>query len=452
MNQEEFFVLPVGDDRYYLYAPLRRGIAVVNGAAAAAVSSYLQGEQLSAAQQGIIDQLGGHGLLGADPPAPPVFPEECTFAPYEVTLFLTTRCNLRCTYCYAEAGKRQAELSWDAARAAIDLVLENAALAGREDFMVGFHGGGEPTLCWEMIQRCTDYAHQQATARGLQARVHAATNGLLNAEQRAYIAEHFSGLNISLDGPAEIQDRQRPRAGGGGSFDAVMESLRDFDRRGFRVSVRATVTEQSVHRMLELVQFFATELPHLERLHLEPAWYCGRCRTSGEQPPAQHDFADQFERAAARARELDLPLIYSGARVDALTSKFCAAPGDGFSITPDGAVTSCYEILDADDPRAPLFHYGRFDPERGVYQLDEQRQARLRRLSVEHLPHCQDCFCRWHCAGDCLAKSLQTAAPESHNGSARCEINRRLTMAELHRMVRRTEQAQQGQQGAEDAR
>jgi uncharacterized protein len=439
---EEIFVLEGrGEDRYTLYAPLRRAAALVNGSAAHAVRRFLTDgvEELDPDGLQVVELLRGQGLLRGEAPEPPTSPGDYLFRPYEVTLFPTTRCNLRCIYCYADAGMDAGKLSWEAAQAAIDFVADNAATTGRDDFVVGFHGGGEPTLCWDLIERSVEHAEQRAEALGLTARIHAASNGVLSAARRRFIADHFTGMNISLDGPRDIQDRQRPLADGVGSFDAVMETVRHFEELGFAYGVRATVTAHSAPRLGEIVRFFRTSCPSLDQLHVEPVWFCGRCRTSGERPPEDEAFIAHFLDAWEEGERLGLRLFYSGARLDTLTNKFCAAPGDGFSITPEGMVSSCFEVTASDDPRARVFHYGRFDAEAGRYLIDQDRIERLRRLTVEHLPFCRDCFCRWHCAGDCLAKALPRGDPETHQGSSRCTLNRALTLAELQRILERAE-------------
>jgi uncharacterized protein len=168
---------------------------------------------------------------------------------------------------------------------------------------------------------------------------------------------------------------------------------------------------------------------------LEPAWLCGRCHATGERPPSDRDFIEQFLAASQRAGELGVLLHYSGARLDVLTSKFCAAPGDGFSVLPEGAATSCFEVTELDDPRAELFHYGRYDEVEKRFVFDRKKIETLRKYSVDNIPYCRDCFCRWHCAGDCLAKVLEKSGLKGHQGSIRCELNRALTMRYLDDLV-----------------
>jgi uncharacterized protein len=433
---EEVFSIPRSGDRHFLYAPLRHCVADVNADAVNAVARYLDKgiASLSETEKAVVGSLEKAGFFAGPAPRPPIFPKDYVFRPHEVTLFLTSRCNLRCRYCYADAGHKAVDMPWETAKAAIDLVSRNAGLLGQRAFRVGFHGGGEPTVAWRMMTRCVEYALERADAMGLEAEICAATNGLIGESQREYISRHFKSVNVSLDGPADIQDRNRPKAGGGGSYPEVSETLRHFSESGLHFGVRSTITAESVERLREIVETLHAEFD-LAYLHLEPVWECGRCLTSGERPPDDGSFVRNFLEAARRGRELGIDVTYSGARLDMLTSKFCAAPGDGFSVLPEGGVSSCFEVTEADDPRAAVFHYGRYDPESEAFSFDEDRLAALAELSVENIDFCGDCFCKWHCAGDCLAKALGESGSGAHNGSSRCEINRALTLAGLEELV-----------------
>lgn len=78
----------------------------------------------------------------------------------KVVLHLTSSCNLRCTYCYAPA-KRKDAMSMDTARRAIDLAVR----LGGQSACVGFFGG-EPLLAFDAIRELTTYAEERGRERG----------------------------------------------------------------------------------------------------------------------------------------------------------------------------------------------------------------------------------------------------------------------------------------------
>ena len=77
----EIFGLKVDDGRYYLYAPLEHGVAVVNAAAVAAVNHFLhQGEScLTPAERAVISQLQEAGIISSEPAQRPVAPADYLF-------------------------------------------------------------------------------------------------------------------------------------------------------------------------------------------------------------------------------------------------------------------------------------------------------------------------------------------------------------------------------------
>ena len=430
----DLFTIRRTDGSYILYAPLNKKVGVINGSGVNTIVRYFNGEALANNEQSFIDHLFQNKFLNDAPPEKPVFPDNYVFMPHEVTLFATSRCNLRCRYCYADAGKKSRDMLLETAKAAIDIVAGNAGLIGLSRFAVGFHGGGEPTTAWELVTEAVDYAYELAEKKGLDVEIFAATNGMFNEKQREYILQKFTNLNISIDGPADIQNYNRPRTDGSGSFATIRDNMKFLDAHGFSYGVRATITRKDVRRMEEIVEWFKSEF-NITFLHIEPVWLCGRCLTTGEEAPSDDDFIRYYARAMEKAEQIGVKLIYSGLRLDSLLSKFCAATGDGFNVLPDGMVTSCYEVTESDHPKAELFHYGRYDFNRKEFVFDTDKIKRLQKYSVENIAYCRDCFCKWHCAGDCISKVFDVSQSFCHEGSLRCTLNRRLTLMQLEKLI-----------------
>lgn len=430
----ELFIIPREENSFILYSPLNRKVGEINSAGVNTINKFLNDNEISDIDNRFISDLYKNGFLHKDALKKPVFPDNYSFMPHEVTLFATSRCNLHCRYCYAEAGKKNIDMPFEIAKSAIDLVAKNAGLLGLPKFAVGFHGGGEPTLAWDLVTSAVSYAHEISSKKGIDVEIFAATNGLFNEKQRDFIVNNFNNLNISMDGPADIQNYNRPTVNGNGSYELIYQNLKFFDKEGFNYGIRATITEKTVERLVEIVEWFKSEF-NLSFLHLEPVWLCGRCQTTGEKPPNDNDFITHFLKAADKANQTGINLIYSGLRLDSLLSKFCAASGDGFNVLPEGTVTSCYEVTESDDRKAELFHYGKYDFQQNIFIFDNDKIKRLQKFSVENIDYCSDCFCKWHCAGDCISKVFDYSGTFEHKGSTRCELNRQLTSQKLNELL-----------------
>ncbi len=424
----EVFVLRDGEGPI-LYAPLRRIAARVNEAAVAAVAKRLSGKMLTQTEQNALDIFEQCGLFT---PAP--LPECVPQLPTQVTLFPTDGCNLRCSYCYAGAAERRHLLPPEAGKAAIDYAADNAKALGCEDFVVAFHGNGEPMSAFPLVQELCRYAHEASERVGVKVHLTAATNGVLNEEQLDWFIAWIDSANISFDGTEALQNRQRPMADGSPSFPLVDRTLRRLNDSGKPFGIRATLTADTVECMPEIASFILERYPSCDPLHIEPAWEAGRGLATGTRTPEAERYVKYFLEAE-KVLQGKMKLVFSAARKDHLDMAFCGVCRNSFVLTAEGKVTSCYEVCEADDPRSERFVYGRYDMESRRFVLDEEKLASLRRLRVDNMPYCENCFCKYHCGGDCSAKLLGVRPPEEHGGSVRCAITRALTLHQIQKSL-----------------
>jgi len=429
--RRDVFAVPHGAG-FIVYAPLAGRIVHANSSCVAQLRRYLETGDASAVDAGLVARLGGLGWLD-EQPAPVPLPADRHYHPTMVTLFLTNRCNLRCTYCYAEAGERApAVMPAEVARAAIDLVVRNARRGGRPPG-IGFHGGGEPTVAWDALVGAVDHAHTVAGTGPAKANLGIATNGVMSPSQAEWVATTFPMVTLSFDGPADVHDAQRPTAAGTGSFDAVMAFVETLRAHGTPFTVRATITEANVARQAELVDFFV-DATGCRQLHFEPVFASGRRSRAEGLPLAPDDFAAGFVAALDRAIDRGAMLRYSAARLIGTFLSFCGCAQDAFNVTPDGDITGCFEVCGRDNPLAESFYFGRYDPERGTFAIDMERLARLRELNVTNKPLCEGCLAKYTCAGDCPVKAGGERLDFLSDGP-RCRMNQTITRALLERAL-----------------
>ncbi|MDR1540445.1 MAG: hypothetical protein LBU32_21090 [Clostridiales bacterium] len=422
----ELFFLPNGENDI-LYAPLRRFIAEVSSSVKNAVAAHMNGLALDESQNKVIGILKDKGVF--DEAEPPKIEEE--FCPTRVTLFPTDFCNLRCRYCYASAAEGGHRLPMNAARAAIDLISENAKKKGYSQFSLGFHGNGEPFMAQDIMQECCEYAAGIAEKNNVRCQFSTATNGVLSDSDLDFLLAWIADVNVSFDILPDIQNRQRPTAGGGGSFDRVSHTLSRLDAAGAQYGIRATITTESVTRLREMAAFAKEHYPKCNVLHMEPVFEVGRALLTGQSSPPSEIFVREFIKAQNELKGSGIRLVYSGARSNGLYASFCSVCRNGFTVTAEGNATSCYEVCTYQDPRAQRYIYGKYDEQSGKFLFDSEKMELLSKLNVSNFSYCEDCFCKWHCAGDCTAKTLGLGSLEQHAGSERCVITRALIYREV---------------------
>jgi uncharacterized protein len=301
----EIFVIPLEAGRYLVYAPLRRAAFIGNAKIVNFLADLQAGVFDDAAdpEGSLVEFLRQLEILDAGPEELPITVFGGDPEPTTVTLFLTTACNLRCTYCYAMAGDTPVRvMKLDVAMRGIDFVAANAQRKGVPSFEIAYHGGGEPTVNWRTLTGSLEYARAKADALGLELHASTATNGVLHDRKMDWFIANLDGASVSFDGLPEIHDEHRPTPTGQGSSARVIHTLRRFDEAEFPYGLRMTVTAEQIPRMAESVEFICANF-EARRLQVEPAYQIGRY---ADAPSAEtEDFIAGFRAAQERAARYD---------------------------------------------------------------------------------------------------------------------------------------------------
>jgi len=144
----------------------------------------------------------------------------------QLILDLTNQCNMRCKYC-TFSGKYKYQrnhsdrkINRDIAIKVVDYFIKNCDKKERP-FLTFY--GGEPFLRFELFKDIIEYtkSHNKNFHYSL------TTNGTLLNKKKIYeyLIENDISINISLDGPKEIHDKNRVMVNGEGSFDRIIENL-----------------------------------------------------------------------------------------------------------------------------------------------------------------------------------------------------------------------------------
>lgn len=427
----EIVSIPLDGGRYIVYAPLRRAAFVTN----TSVVNFLADLQMgilddSFDQDGaLVEFLRRMEMLDAGDETLPVTNFSGDPEPTSVTLFLTTACNLRCTYCYAAAGDTPTKnMPLDVAVRGIDFVANNAVKKNVSEFEVLYHGGGEPTVNWRTLTESFNYARRKGAELKLEVRAASASNGVLSDVQIDWIIANLHSVNISYDGLPATHDKHRLTVLGQGSSHLVMHTIHRFDEAQFPYGLRVTVTRDQIASLPGSVEFICANFK-VKSIQVEPAYQLGRWT---EAPSAEtEEFIAAYREAQHRAHAHGREISYSAARLGLLTNHFCGITQDSFALSPDGNVSSCYEVFAEDNPLAKVFFYGKPEKETGKYRFNLPVLNNLRKLGVQHREFCQGCYAKWTCAGDCYHKALTVSGSDEFQGSDRCHITRELTKDQI---------------------
>lgn len=436
----DLFALPGEDGRIILYAPLAGFACKVDEDTMRWIAELdTRSEPVTdGPEKDVLDMLIRRNIVNGSRGMPQSIHGDFTLMPDKLALFLTGRCNLDCLYCYGRGRAGSVDdMPRETAFAALNGYLKRLEREEKTLCMIEFHGGGEPFTAWPLMKDVVEEAEYRCGEKGIGLEVYAGTNGMLTPEQRKWVVRHMTSLTVSFDGPPHIQNLQRPGLNGAPSFPRADETLRFFDREKLPYAVRCTVSGESQSE-LEVVVNYLMDHYAVRIIFVEPMHTCRRSQTAGAlTPPDMELFADQFVALEETCRTRNVRLVYSGAIFERLVSHFCYVGTNNFAVTPDGFLTGCWEVADSSHPLSDRFLFGRLRAD-GSLEIDSEKLASLRALSVENLPFCQDCFAKWHCAGGCPMRRLREGAGADAEDSF-CRTTRRLIAHQIRRLAEETQ-------------
>ncbi|HLL99448.1 MAG TPA: radical SAM protein, partial [Pyrinomonadaceae bacterium] len=249
---------PVKQADFHLFATeTEKHILLVNGSRIFTIS-----DEIAAALEGGLrddsdELLEKFGLSAPDY----ITDEPLTHAPVRsLSLAVAQKCNLGCTYCYAQEGNfgaKNKDMSAEVALASVNLLFSEAAPG--ETVNLAFLGG-EPLTNRKLVRECTGQAAALAAAKNVSVNFSITTNGtLLTPEDGEFFERHKFALTVSLDGIGEVHNRLRAFKSGSGSYERILENVRPLlaMQREMQVSARVTVTPDNLFLRETLSEFIS---------------------------------------------------------------------------------------------------------------------------------------------------------------------------------------------------
>lgn len=353
-----------------------------------------------------LDRLGlaGGGVYVDDAPiaTPPV---------RAISLAVAQRCNLGCTYCYAQQGDfglpPQSMTLADAERA-IDLLLAGAAPGARAT--VAFMGG-EPLVNRAVVRGATEYACRRGAELGVDVGLSITTNGTLVTDDDAdFFARYGFAVTVSIDGDRETHDTLRPTRDGRGTYDRVLERVAPLlaAQPGIQVSARITATpanlaiDETVDHLLGLGFHSVGVSPMLasptgagqvgaDDLALLLRHMIAAGRTYERRTLAGERYA--FANMANAMREIDRGTHRPYP---------CGAGAGYLGVAAGGALSACHRFVGDDAGAMGSLATGIDDAARTEWLADRH---------VHRQEPCRSCWARYLCGGGCHHEVLHRGRP-----------------------------------------
>jgi len=297
--------------------------------------------------------------------------------------------------------KKERAIDLEFAKAGIDDFFgKRSDIFGSDNDMIRFYGVGELTTRMNLVKAIKRYAEK---IKGKDLFVEIQTNGYFSKTTAQWIAKNVNEVWISIDGPKEIQNRNRPARRGRGTSDVVVKNIKYLLERGVFVGTRATILPQDIDRQSELIDYFNSL--GIKWVYAEPVFKS--VKQKGEKgakkitPVDLKQFAKYFVKAFKYAQKLGVCYgNFFTVNFDEPCNYACRACLPMPQLTPDGYVSSC-DLAYSGNTQLSEFIFGKFNKKKKEIVYYPEKIAKIRQRNVKFMKECQECEIRQNCGGGC---------------------------------------------------
>jgi len=312
------------------------------------------------------------------------------------TFHLTHQCNLRCTYCYT-GEKLNIPMSRAIADAGVDFVLQEAQNSGAPYIDICFFGG-EPLIEKDLLLHIADrFRHEKPEDCSVSFKL--STNGtLLSSSLLHELMRRQIYVSLSVDGPPDLHDQQRPNAAGQGSSASVQKAIPVLLKANPCANVTCVLTPVSASRADETIGWLYKQGFRYFNLTLDYSapWTMEDMRVLEK---SYLRLADWYEKRMNEGKRFYLSCfeerVRSHTQAPLVSDERCSLAYRQFSIAPDGALYPCVQFVTTEGvPEFMIGHllHGGFDEScrRHVHNCSEAPKA-----------ECSGCSLQGRCASWC---------------------------------------------------
>ncbi|UVK35726.1 radical SAM protein (plasmid) [Mesorhizobium sp. AR10] len=333
------------------------------------------------------------------------------FPVHAISLAVAQKCNLGCTYCYAQEGDfggRPKNMPLDVAKRSIEALIDGVEPGERVN--IAFLGG-EPLVNRDVLRAATEHAGAIGASKGVKVNFSVTTNGtLIRPDDADFFERHGFAVTISLDGAGATHDALRSYKSGRGSFDEIIRRVTPLLEKQHRmqVSARVTVTPRNLDLPRTLEDFIARGFFSVgfSPILSSPT---GRDEMTAD---ALQTMLDQmvvcggaFENALIEGRRYPfLNMVNAMREIHRGTHRpyGCGAGGGYLGVSAEGAYFACHRFVDDEIGAMGTIAAG-LD--------DDRRRGWLAERHVHRQKPCSDCGARYLCGGGCHHEVIHRGRP-----------------------------------------
>lgn len=241
--------IPYSDDQHIAYNALTNSLALIDKTKLESYYAFCNdGKQLE--EDFVADLRKGMFLLNDDLNEQNILRHKLFNSRYNsdylaLTIAPTNDCQFRCVYCYEKDVIKNDYMTEGVQDKLVELLKSRIGLI--KSFQVVWYGG-EPLMAFEIIKSLSKRFIEICDENKINFNASMITNGyLLNQEILSRLNElKITSLQITIDGLPEVHDRMRPHKDGYGTFDTIMNNLKNGYELLPTVSLRINIDKDNV--------------------------------------------------------------------------------------------------------------------------------------------------------------------------------------------------------------
>lgn len=359
-----------------------------------------------------------------------LYPEEPKIK--SMCLLLSSNCNLRCKYCFAETGdygsNNRMNMSFETGKRAVDFLIKSSG--GRHNLDIDFFGG-EPLMNFQVLKDIVEYCETQGKALGKNIRLTLTTNAMLLDEEKAdYVNKHFKNVVLSADGRKSVQNKMRPAAGGGETYERVIKNIKHFAKiRGDKeFYVRGTYTAENKDFSEDVLHFAETGL---KQLSIEPVVTNADSEFAirDEMLPEIFSEYERLGRAYLEKYSSGTPFNFFHFNIDLKGGpciykrmKGCGVGSEYIAVSVEGGIYPCHQFAGEEK-----FKMGDLYSSPQIYESFSKGELKkeLSNLILPDKEECMKCWARYFCSGGCAANNYHSTGSLKGLYKTGCKIQKK---------------------------
>ncbi len=322
--------------------------------------------------------------------------------PSVIVVNITTGCNLRCKYCFADCGPFKGE---DMTEEVMDATIDSMLSMPQVKVITFEFQGGEASTNVPGMRKFIEKAEAAKSKYDKLVKYRTEINCVAVTQELIDLVKEFNvSVGVSLDGPKEMTDQTRVDINGVGAYDRIEQGIKKLRDSGIYIDgAVCTIGQHNVHYPRQLMEYFDSVGMNFKP---RPVNILGR-EKENHLTTKPGEWAECFKEMHQMKDKVDVENfsvhifeenVYTPIR-DYICLRYpCGAARELVSVNPNGDVFPCDGFKGE-----PKFVMGNVLNEKIEDMLKKPEIVELRSRTYKSIEKCSKCMFRGMCCSCCYS-------------------------------------------------